>query len=748
MRLCLALALALSACGAPPTALQPPSPIADPGFLDQYAETHRFRSGRPSSIRLTPKGDGIFFLRSGPRSFERTLYSVDPETGAESEFLTAKELLGGAEETLSAEEKALRERMRLSARGIARYGLSKDGSHLVVPLSGRRFLVDLKTKKARPIGPKGATAALLSPDNKTLAVVVDGDVHLAPMAGGEARRLTTRPSKSVSHGVAEFVAQEEMGRYAGMWFAPDSQRLVYQRTDVGALEQFLIADPADPANHGHKWPYPRPGKANAEVRLFVTALAATAQPIEIQWDRDTFPYVARVRWMENAPLVVTVQNRRQTVLRLLTVDPATGTTQTLLEETDAAWINLDSQMPRWLPDGSAFLWTTERNGGWELELRDKAGQRLRALNPPEMGYRGLAWLDAEGGQALVYGGPDPTIRHLFRVRLDGASAPEQVTSAPGQHYLSAAREAPKGVLVHYPKTGPATWSLIDLPQSGPLPGPIASLTSKAEKPPFEAQPTWVTVEVPAEGKTTRTHHATLVRPRNFDARFRYPVVLSIYAGPGVNVVRQAAGWHLFDQWLADHGFIVVKIDGRGTPRRGRAWERIIKNDMVTVPLDDQVAVLEALGRRYPELDVSRVGVSGWSYGGYMAAMATIRRPEMFRAGVAGAPVADWRDYDTHYTERFLGLPDADKAGYDKSSVLTYAKELRRPLLIIHGTADDNVYFIHGLKLSDALFKAGKHHEFLPLAGQTHMVSKPAVSKLLYGRIVGHLRTHLGAPTLR
>lgn len=735
----------LAGCGGAPTgpvSTVPPG-IADPGFLEQYAKTHRFRAGRPSAVRLTPDGTRLFFLRSGPRSAERVLYRVDPKTGAESVFLTAKGLLGGDETALSPEEKALRERMRLSARGIARYGMSSDGSRLIVPLSGRRYLVDPASGDATVVGPKGVTAALLSPDNRRMAMVIKGDVHVLNVATQQSRRLTKR-AEGISYGRAEFVAQEEMGRYAGMWFGPQSKRLVYQQTDERAVERFLITDPVNPASRGQSWPYPRPGKANAQVRLFIAPLDAAGEPTEIQWDHEAFPYVAQVRWPKAAPLTVTVQNRRQTVLRVLTVDPNSGETRTLIEEQDAAWINLDQQTPRWLPGGSAFLWTTERNGGWQLELRDRAGALMRTLNPVELGYRSMAWLDARRRQVWVYAGADPTQQHLYRLHLDGGP-PEQLTTAPGQHFLTAARAAPIGVLTHYPAEGAPTWSLIDLPEAGPLPAARAQLVSKAETPPFEAKPTVTTVTLTDDDGAERVHYASLVRPRNFKSGLRYPVILSIYAGPGVNVVRRVSRWQLFDQWLADHGFIVVKIDGRGTPLRGRAWERIIKGDMVTVPLADQVGVLKALAEAYPELDVQRVGVSGWSYGGYMAAMATIRRPDVFQAGVAGAPVADWRDYDTHYTERFLGLPDTEKAAYDTSSVLTYAAQLERPLLIIHGTADDNVYLTHALKLSNALFSAGKPHDFLPLAGQTHMVRDPKVIAPMYGRIVAHLRAHLGRP---
>jgi dipeptidyl-peptidase-4 len=237
-------------------------------------------------------------------------------------------------------------------------------------------------------------------------------------------------------------------------------------------------------------------------------------------------------------------------------------------------------------------------------------------------------------------------------------------------------------------------------------------------------------------------HAVLVRPRNFDSRLRYPVIASVYGGPHGQTVVASPSAYLLQQWIADHGFIVVSIDGRGTPSRGRTWERVIKGNLIDVSLNDQVAGLKALARKYRELDLDRVGVYGWSFGGYFSAMAVMRRPDVFDVGVAGAPVAEWLDYDTHYTERYLGLPDESPGGYADSSVLTHAKDLEKPLLIIHGTADDNVYFSHSLKMSNALFRAGKPHDFLALSDFTHMVADPLVTTRLYQRIVGYFVKHL------
>jgi dipeptidyl-peptidase 4 len=318
-------------------------------------------------------------------------------------------------------------------------------------------------------------------------------------------------------------------------------------------------------------------------------------------------------------------------------------------------------------------------------------------------------------------------------------APVAVTTAPGWHALVSGDKTRRVVHRYAPLAGKTTWTVRALTDDG-LGAPEGQLESVAEAPGFEAKPDFHTVE-----HAGRTYHALVVRPADFDPHKRYPVVLSVYGGPHYSAVRKVAGRLVFEQWLADRGFIVVKADGRGTPRRGRDWERAIRGDFITLPLADQVTVLQALGARLPELDMARVGVYGWSFGGYFSAMAAMQRPDVFRCAIVGAPVTDWRDYDTTYTERYLGLPDTEKAAYDVSSVLTYAAKLTRPLLLIHGTGDDNVYFVHALKMSNALLRANKPHDFLVLAGHSHMVSDVEIVRAQYTRFVGFLRTHLGAP---
>jgi dipeptidyl-peptidase-4 len=323
---------------------------------------------------------------------------------------------------------------------------------------------------------------------------------------------------------------------------------------------------------------------------------------------------------------------------------------------------------------------------------------------------------------------------VWRVPLDeSAGPPARVTQAEGDHKVVAAERGGVHVVTANRRDGTLAYKVQR--RDGSV---VGELGSAMEQPPYQANVEWTTVEVAG-----RTHHVSIVRPRAFDRTRRYPVVVYVYGGPTVNVVSLARFDFLADQVFADAGFIVVRTDGRGTLYRGRDWERAVDKDLITICINDQADVLKAVGARYAEMDLGRVGIMGWSFGGYVAALAGMLRPETFHAAIAGAPVTDWRLYDTFYTERYMGLVDENAAGYDATSALVNAPKLARPLLLIHGTTDDNVYFAHSLRLADALFRAGKHFELLPLNGFTHMVPDPAVKKALVSREVEFLRKNLG-----
>jgi dipeptidyl-peptidase-4 len=706
----------------------------DPTFIRSFAETRGFLLGRPTGVKPTPDGAAVLFLRAGPRQPTLALFEFTVADGKTRELVTPAQLLGGADEKVSVEEQARRERMRIVDRGFTSFGLSEDGRRVLLPLSGQVYVYERsgpEAGKVRKVGQPGVIDPRFSPDGTQVAYVRGHDLYVADVASGKERRLTRGGTAEVGHGLAEFVAQEEMERMEGYFWSPDSRFVAYTEVDQRGMERFTIADPAKPAQPAHEFPYPRAGQANAKVRLGVMPVSG-GRTVWVRWDAERYPYLARVIWKEKkAPLTLLVQTRDQREQALLTVDPRTGTSKVLHVEKDEAWVELDHGLPRWLPDGSGFLMASERSGKPALELRRPDGALDRVLVPER--FQGLVHLAEDGAYAhgLM---AQPTSNMLVRIDLRRETRWVPVTNDQAEHSFAFSKN---GAVVVDTRTTTSALPVSTVHRIGDGPWQEAGvLPSVAETPPFR-----VKLELTTAGNKERTFHAALVRPRGFQPGRKYPVVVNVYGGPTSLVVRNDERHYLMAQWIADHGVVVVAIDNRGTPRRDRAWSRAIKGSFGTIPLDDQVDGLRALGARYPELDLSRVGIYGWSFGGYMSALAVMKRPDVFRAGVAGAPVVDWRDYDTHYTERYLDLPQANPKGYEESNLLTYAARLERPLLLIHGTADDNVYFFHSLKLADALFRAGRPFEFLPLS-VSHQVPEAVVRERLVQRQVDFLLRHL------
>jgi dipeptidyl-peptidase-4 len=414
--------------------------------------------------------------------------------------------------------------------------------------------------------------------------------------------------------------------------------------------------------------------------------------------------------------------------KLLLLDVKTG--KPILEETRPDWINVPrpegpgytAGNPLWLPDGSGFLWANESRGDWTLQLRK--GEAVQQLTAPEFGLRQLVGLD--GDAAIVEASTDPTKADLWRVPLAGG-APTRITASDGVSMAGFEH----GVLIVTTLLhagGKRTVAIAG--------GKTFELPSVAERPKLVPTTQLETVQLAG-----RTHHVAITRPRAFDPTRRYPVLLKVYAGPHAKLVQDARDAYVMDQWYADAGFIVVSSDGRGTPDRGVAWERAIYKDLITVPLEDQVGALQAMGARHRELDLSRVGVFGWSFGGYFSAMALLLRPDVFRCAVAGAPVTDWALYDTAYTERYMRTPEHNAEGYAHTSAITHASKLERPLLILHGITDDNVHFAHSLALIEALYVAGKYANVITLSA-THMVPDPRLNLAREQVQIDFFREHL------
>ena len=697
-----------------------PAAYAAEGCFEQLAATRNGSLGQPIHATPTPDGRSVLFLRSGPRDTRLQLFRYDLASQAETELAHPAD----APEHLSVEEKARRERARMTLTGITDFALSKDGSVVLATEADHLLRIALPSGQVGPVPGTGWIAPRLSPDGTHVAAVRDNDLHVVDLATGQDRQLTTGGTDTLTHGLPEFAASEELDRADGSWWSPDGSTLLYEEADTSGVETHYIADPAHPSVTPVSFRYPRAGTANARVRLGLVSRDGGATRW-VDWDSTAFPYLVRVVWPEHGRLSLVVMNRAETEERVLAVDPATGHADTILTDTDPAWVNATPELardpqplPHWLADGSGFLWAAERNGAWQLELHHADGSLDHALTGPQQPFLALEDVDARTDSVLFEADPDRLGTGLYRVSLRGGAA-TPVAAEPGWHSFRFAERASDAA-------GPTIFT-------DTLDGADGTLSTRVRDAdghvlttlPSHAETPSVVPRVEFTRAGARDMDALVIRPQDYVAGRHYPVLLEVYAGPDFKTVVRAPRQFLEDQCMANYGFVVVSVDGRGTPGRGHDWERAIKNDLIDIPLGDQVEGLQALGRRYHEMDLTHAGVNGWSFGGYFTAMATIRRPDVFKAGVAGAPVVDFADYDTAYTERYLGTPQDDAAGYRTSNVLTYAASLSRPLLIMHGLTDDNVYFENTVKLTQALTTAGKPYQLLLLPG-THQLPDPVI----------------------
>lgn len=687
-------------------------PAAATNCFQELASTRNYTLGAPTHITLLADGKSVLYLRSGPRDFNQRLYRFDINTGRENELITPQKLLGGQDEHLSVAEAARRERMRITARGFVTFDLTKDGKTLLLSLSGKLYAYAMDNGKVTPLPGTGWIAPKISPNGKLVAALKDGEIHVITLANGNIKRLTRGATETLRHGEAEFAAQEEMDRRDGFWWSPDSKSLAYEETDLSAVEMHYIADPLHPQIAPAAFRYPRAGTANAIVRLGVIA-ATGGNTIWLSWDNKAYPYLNRVVWEEHGPLTFSVMNRTVTEQKLITANLVSGKTRQIWTERDESWIELPEAgiFPRYLKDGS-FLWASERSGDWQLEHHRADGSLIGPLTPANFRFDSLEDIDEETGTIIVSGDTERISRRLYRVALTGG-IPTALTAERGLH--SAVFADRHDMFVH-------NYNLADGQNGNEIQDfsgkTIARLPSTAEQPPFIPHAEYLRI-------ADRDYDAIVVRPRNFDPTKKYPVILSEYTGPAAKQVWAAPRQSFDRQCMADRGYIVVTLDNRGVPGHGHDWLRAIKGNFIDVPLADQIEGVKALAQKVPQMDLTHTGVIGWSHGGYFAAMAALRRGDFFSAAVAGAPPVEWEDYDTYYTERYLGLPKANPEGYHVSNVTSYVTGLNTPLLIVSGATDDNVYFQNTMKLTEALMKAGKKYEQIVLPG-THMLADPAL----------------------
>jgi dipeptidyl-peptidase-4 len=684
-------------------------------FLRLQARTQRFTLGTPRGFQVSPDGSRVLFLRS-PSGEDRQhiLWKLDVASGEETRLADPDVLLGGHEE-LSPEERARRERSREQAGGVVGNATDADVRIAAFALSGKVFVADAVTGEVRELATEGpAIDPRPDPTGTHVAYVAGGALRVVAVDGSGDRALAEPDGPDQACGVAEFIAAEEMGRTRGFWWSPDGTRLLVAFTDKSAVRRWHIADPANPDAEPNVVSYPAAGTDNVTVRLAVLGLDGS----RVDVDRGSCEYFVTAHWSGGGPLLIAQQPRDQRRMEVRAVDADSGATTVLAEDSDEAWVEIVPGVPAWTADER--LVRVAVADGWNRLVVDGM-----EVTPPGLQVRSV--LDVGDDVLFTASADDPTQVHVYRWADDGVT---RVSTSDGVH--GASRGGDVTVL--------AAWSLEHAgPKVSVLRGdkPVGSIASLAVEPPLKPDVRLMTVG-------ERDLRVALLYPTGHQPGTKVPVLLDPYGGPHAQRVLSTRNSYLGPQWLADQGFAVLIADGRGTPGRGAAWEREIAFDFAGVTLQDQVDALQAVAASEPDLDLSTVAIRGWSYGGYLSALAVLRRPDVFHVAIAGAPVTEWRLYDTHYTERYLGHPDEKPEVYDQNSLIDDAPGLERPLLIIHGLADDNVVVAHSVRLSAALVAAGRPHALLPLPGVTHMTPQDdEVAENFMLMQIRWLRTALG-----
>ena len=704
----------------------------------------------PRGVKISPDSSRVTFLRgkeTDPLQMDLWEYNL---ADREMRLLVDSTALVAGDEALSEEELARRERLRIvGQRGIVSYQFAPDGERLLFPLSGDLFLYDLASRKTRQLTKTeaGETDPKFSATGRYVSFIRDQDLYAIDLDSFEELRLTRDGGGLIRNGMAEFIAQEEMDRYTGYWWAPDDSAVAFIRVDespVQVAERFEIhAEDFEV----YEQRYPATGTPNVLVRLGVVDPDGT----DLRWmdiGEESDIYLPRVDWFPGSRfLAVQWQSRGQQTLELLKVHARSGESRVLLTETSDTWINLHNELG-FLESSPQFIWGSERSGHAHLYLYDNDGRLLRQLTSGDWdvvdGARArsaLLHIDEDGGRVFVTGTLDsPMERNVYEVSLSGDGEPRRISKDAGWHladfadngefYVDSFNSAgtPPQLSLHR-----ADGSRIDFIEENRLDESHPYHPYLASRPSTEFGT--------LEAEDGQLLYYRMLKPAGFDAGKSYPVIVYVYGGPmGQNVRNEwSAG---FNEILARDGFIVFTVDNRGTGFRGTAFDAPIHRRMGDVEVRDQIVGIDYL-KTLDFVDAERIGVWGWSYGGYMTLMSLFTRPDVFAAGVSGAPVTDWTLYDTHYTERYLGTPQANPEGYEASGVFPYAKDLAAPLLLIHGMADDNVLFTNSTKLMKTLQDDGRAFDVMTYPGSKHgLMRVPATGQHVFAHILRFFRQHL------
>lgn len=747
------LAPALVACAAA-TAPHGAGPCAAELTIDRLFDAPALAGPTIAGLRISPDGTRVTYLKGKADDKDRLdLWAYSLEEGKAS-LLVDSRALAPIDAKLSDEELGRRERQRTAAlSGILEYSFASSGRALLFPLDGKLYYYDLSKaphQAVLEITPPDAFAvdATISPRDGYVAYVRDQNLHVYDLASRADRALTQDGAGPIKNGLAEFVAQEEMGRTSGYWWAPDDRHIAFVRVDespVPLTQRFEIA-----ADNVQAFPqrYPAAGGPNVAVRLGVSDVRTGAVNwIDLGSDPDI--YLARVDWLpDGKTLAIQRESRDQRRLDLLFADIASGASRLVLSETSPSWVELNDELS-FLKKARQFVWASARDGFTHLYLYDYEGHLVRRLTEGPWcvdDFRARAIKGIDEKNRLIYFSAtekSPVERHLYRASLDRGdpARPQRISHEDGVHTVIVSRGPTFYVDALTSRTQPPQVSVRKT--DGSLIAYLLENRLDASHPdaPYardNAVPEFGTLEA-ADGQTL---YYRLFKPAHFDPAKRYPAIIDVYGGPGVQRVLDAWTGATFTQILVRAGYVVFQLDNRGSAGRGTAFQAPIQGRLGQAEVDDQVRGARWLAAQ-SFVDPSRIGVWGWSYGGYMTLMLMFRAPDVFKAGVSGAPVTDWTLYDTHYTERYLGKPQDNRAGYEASSVLPYAQDLRGKLLVMHGMADDNVLFLNSTKLFRRLQDLGKPFDVMVYPGGKHGLMRQHDGRHGLATVLGFFNASLG-----
>ncbi len=700
-------------------------------------------------LRFSPDGTRVTYLRGKEddlRQQDLWEYHIDD---AANRMLVDSRVLVPDDEALDEVEKARRERMRIAGKGIVEYVWAPDGKRIVFPLSGDLYVYELGRAAGEAVRRLTNTEAFetdakVSPGGRYVSFVREQNLFAIDLESGDELELTTDGKDAIRNGMAEFIAMEEMDRDTGYWWSPDDRYIAFAQVDESPVE---IAKRYQIFADGFKTTeerYPFTGGENVRIRLGVLELA-TGRRTWLDLGEEQDIYLARVGWTpDSSTIVFQRQSRDQKRLDLMAADPGTGESRTVLTETSEAWINLHHNLKFLENSPGEFIWASERTGYQHLYRYDLDGNQLSRITSGDWAVASLQAVDEERGLLFFDGFADSVLeKHLYATSLEGDEANKRITSEPGWHDIVMAENGRAYIDTFSSRRRPPRVSLHAADGT--------RLTWLVENPLDATHPYYPYLEAhrePAFGTLTaedgQTLHYYLLKPADFDADERYPVIVYVYGGPHVQVVNRQWGRDIvFHQYLQQQGFVVFSIDNRGSANRGTAFEFPIHEQMSKVEVRDQARGVQYL-RTLDFVDPERIGIYGWSYGGYMALMAMMQAPAAFNAGVSGAPVTDWRLYDTHYTERYMSTPARNPEGYEFASVMSHVGELAGPLLLIHGMADDNVLLNHSTLLLRRLQLEKIPFESMLYPNETHSFREPAINVHRTRLMMDFFDRHLGA----